>query len=357
MLLASLMIVPQVSGQTKRMRNREVREAINLSEQGMQLEAAGDYDRAIALLNDSRELMASPMMLYHLGICYARMGQLREARDFLTWALADSPDFLEARQELLRVEELLGDMGQAPPEDEEQVAPPIVMERPPTTEELQAILFPVGERLTDAAAWAKSDDSPIVVATYGWHYQQGQLFFSNQRYPRAAAELVEALRLDEGQLEARLLLAEALALSGQRNTGVRQLAVARERFPDRPEPLFKSGEFLRQFLEDHEGAVAFYQQCIERFPDFAPAYTNLGNAWYGKGDYSKALEAYQAGVVNTPDNPKLYRNIGVIYQMHLGDKEQARQAYLKYLELGGEDRTTVERYLQELDRVQVPDRV
>jgi tetratricopeptide (TPR) repeat protein len=49
------------------------------------------------------------------------------------------------------------------------------------------------------------------------------------------------------------------------------------------------------------------------FPDQAAANINLGLAYYGKGDFAKALIILRAAVVNNPGDPRARLHLGKVY--------------------------------------------
>ena len=102
--------------------------------------------------------------------------------------------------------------------------------------------------------------------------------------------------------------------------------------------------------------MEFYQQCLDiqlktlgaSHPSVATSYSNIGLAWYHKGEYDKALEFYQQCLDNQlktlgashPSVARAYSNIGLAwdnkgeYDKALGFYQQCLDIQLKTLEAG-----------------------
>ncbi|MCX7626095.1 MAG: tetratricopeptide repeat protein [Candidatus Sumerlaeaceae bacterium] len=104
------------------------------------------------------------------------------------------------------------------------------------------------------------------------------------------------------------------------------LREAVERFPDSAEAHYDLGVALFMLLESRlahldfwenlaedeelaEEAVAAFEAAIERKPDFAPAYTNLGNMLALRGDARKAVNLWQRSLELEPNQPEVRDNL------------------------------------------------
>jgi len=62
-------------------------------------------------------------------------------------------------------------------------------------------------------------------------------------------------------------------------------------------------------LQDHDGAVAAFEQAIRLKPDFAAAFNNLGNALLARGDRDRARAAYLQALALEPDKADAHYNL------------------------------------------------
>ncbi|CAM9171507.1 unnamed protein product, partial [Ectocarpus fasciculatus] len=87
--------------------------------------------------------------------------------------------------------------------------------------------------------------------------------------------------------------------------------------------LLSSVQFqLRNFSE----AVFFAQQCIRVDPNFAEAYSNLGNALKELGDLRAAVQFYNKAIKLKPRFADAYNNLATAH-MQLGQLEEAKETY------------------------------
>ena len=87
---------------------------------------------------------------------------------------------------------------------------------------------------------------------------------------------------------------------------------------------------------DYEKAIMAYEKAIERNPEDAGAYKNLGITHTRRGDYERAITAYEIAIERNPEDAKAYFNLGYNYGER-GDYEKAITAYEKAIELNPED--------------------
>ena len=73
--------------------------------------------------------------------------------------------------------------------------------------------------------------------------------------------------------------------------------------------------------------VDFYRRTIAMNPRNSKAYNNLGNAYFMKGEYTKALDCYKRAIELDPRNEEAYNNLGATYSDVLGSKTSAIMAF------------------------------
>ncbi len=96
-------------------------------------------------------------------------------------------------------------------------------------------------------------------------------------------------------------------------------------------------------LEDIEAL----NKAIELNPDGARAYYYLGNLYYDKLQFDKAIELWEKAVKLDDSFPTAHRNLGLAYFNKLGKNDEAREQFEKAFELD----TTDSRIFLELDQL------
>ncbi len=82
-----------------------------------------------------------------------------------------------------------------------------------------------------------------------------------------------------------------------------------------------------------EASAAAYSRAIELDPHYIPGYWGLGILYYAQlGEYDKAIEVFQHGLRNNPDEPDFYSGLGHGYARS-GRFDQAIQAYQRAIQL------------------------
>ena len=59
--------------------------------------------------------------------------------------------------------------------------------------------------------------------------------------------------------------------------------------------------------------MADFDKAIELNPDDADAYVIRGDAYFGKGDFDRAMENYKKAIELNSSNVKAYYNIGLVW--------------------------------------------
>jgi Flp pilus assembly protein TadD len=81
---------------------------------------------------------------------------------------------------------------------------------------------------------------------------------------------------------------------------------------------------------DPAKALAYQQQLVVRYPEDERAHFLLGNAWFGRQDYDKAIEQYRAALTLDPRFSPAYNLLGYAYRAveKYGDAEAAFKQYI-----------------------------
>lgn len=83
-------------------------------------------------------------------------------------------------------------------------------------------------------------------------------------------------------------------------------------------------------------AIEQLQKIIEKNPNYAPAYSNLGAAYYGKGKLDKAIEATRKAIEINPNDKTTHGNLGNAYT-DLKRYDEAIAEHKKAIELAPND--------------------
>ena len=79
-------------------------------------------------------------------------------------------------------------------------------------------------------------------------------------------------------------------------------------------------------------AIKFFEQSIQAFPEFAPAYTNMGLQQLRLKDRGAAQKSLEKSIELGPKNAVSYNHLGVIARLE-GDFSTAQKMYTKALEV------------------------
>ena len=91
-------------------------------------------------------------------------------------------------------------------------------------------------------------------------------------------------------------------------------------------------------MQRPDDAARMWEQSIGIRPTFS-ATSNLGTLYFGRGRYSDAARAFERAVVLQPNDVRLWRNLAAALYWAPGERDKARAAYEKAVELGEADRT------------------
>ena len=97
---------------------------------------------------------------------------------------------------------------------------------------------------------------------------------------------------DKAKAEATRNVGEAYLAGGNLIAALRELKKAESFDPDDHITQYDIG-LVYYYRERYDQAIPYFERAIQLRPDFAPAINSLGNAYSAKGNWDKAIEAYQ----------------------------------------------------------------
>jgi type IV pilus assembly protein PilF len=166
-----------------------------------------------------------------------------------------------------------------------------------------------------------------------YHYQMGLSFLGERNYSSALFELTEADKLDPDNPD--VLYNLGMAFIGKKRP---DLAEAKLLEAILLKPSFTAARNVLgvAYLDMKRWDSAIQQFKIAKddlfFENSEDASINLGRAYLGKGDYSKALEELQAVAVMNQRNPFVRLSLGRVW-FAMDKSEQAIAEYSKALEI------------------------
>jgi tetratricopeptide (TPR) repeat protein len=197
---------------------------------------------------------------------------------------------------------------------------------------------------------------------------RANLAYVQEDYDTARQNIEQVLRLKPDAVEAHLIMGKIL-------TAKKDIEAARQWFSNVIEYLEQQPNLTYKFktviaeaytrmaeidlTEDSpRQAEARLRRALEFVPDYAPALAKIGDvkkrlandldtAAAKKRFYREAEEYYRRAIEANPRDPDLYLALGILYHKNLKDTRKAVVNYQKYLELGGKDRATVSKWIEE----------
>lgn len=156
--------------------------------------------------------------------------------------------------------------------------------------------------------------APTAKNEASYHYQMGLSYLAENNTTSALIELAKAERLDANNPELLHYLGLAYFRKGK-------FEIAEEKYLKalqiKPDFTAVRNELGVNYLEMRRWDDAINQLKVVSddifFPDQIAATINLGLAYYGKADFTKALNLLRTIVVNTPGDPRARLHLGKVY--------------------------------------------
>jgi Tfp pilus assembly protein PilF len=96
-----------------------------------------------------------------------------------------------------------------------------------------------------------------------------------------------------------------------------------------------------------EVSMEHYARAIELQPNHAQAYNNLGILLHQKGKVNEAIQTFQAGLSQVPDDVDLHYNLAIVLDLQ-GRRNEAREELRRALQTDP-DSSKVKKFLQNIE--------
>jgi Flp pilus assembly protein TadD len=119
--------------------------------------------------------------------------------------------------------------------------------------------------------------------------------------------------------------------------------------PDLSGPCLNLALVYRQ-LDKPQQAEPLYRQALRINPGNMAAYNELAIFLREMGRFAEAEQTYLQALSVWEEYPQTHRNIGVLYDLYLGDRQRALQHFTRYQALTGDDDGLVAGWIVDLQR-------
>jgi cellulose synthase operon protein C len=140
----------------------------------------------------------------------------------------------------------------------------------------------------------------------------------------------------------------AAALGGKTTEAILDFEQMEQHYPTMAEPSVNLA-IVQVGAGNLDAAAAALQRAIERSPDYAVAWNELGLVRRAQGKFADARAAYAKAIALDASYAPTHRNLGVLFDLYLGDPTAALAEFEQYRKLTGEDKP-VSGWIAELRR-------
>jgi len=266
--------------------------------EGDYAEAQKAYQEALAIAPENDEIVAK------LATCYLQIRVNNQAQDLLTAHLEKRPGDAASRLVLARVY-----IRKAQFDDAARELERVLQDLPDSLLAQYNLGFMMYRRRNYEAAEKHllktielSPDHPEA------HYTLGLVYRAQNRLDESIRELERAVEIDPRHIGARFNLANAYARAGRQEDSRRQqqayaeISGRGEAAEERNTQIGTSSVKALQLLttRQYPEALAEYRSLVDRFPDHAPLYNEIGRIQIKLGDHAAALEALRKAMELDP---------------------------------------------------------
>lgn len=158
----------------------------------------------------------------------------------------------------------------------------------------------------------------------------GDAYFACKNFGKSYSALNRALKIDENNFQARLKMGEVAFYSGNHELAMENLTKVTEQDRNNLTALFMKG-FIYKEIGDTANAVTLFRKVIDLYPDYEPAYEELGML-YAQYKNKLAVEYLNTALTLEPQNTNVLYGLAMLYQ-DLEEADLANEYYVKILEI------------------------
>jgi tetratricopeptide (TPR) repeat protein len=160
--------------------------------------------------------------------------------------------------------------------------------------------------------------------------KSGKAYYEQKQYEKAVIQLLNAVRKDPRNREARYLLAQAYEDQKNLNAAALTLTSLLEYYPDDVPANLRLGNIYLsgRSTETFKLAQEISQKVLSKQPENVDALILSGNAFAGIENYRASVEVFEKAVSLDPENAKLFVGLGTT-QARQKNFPEAEQAFLK----------------------------
>ena len=220
----------------------------------------------------------------------------------------------------------------------------------PTVEDVNAYLkdgVKKEQAETDTTKFGK--DSRIALNDFVFHKEKARKYVEVKRYDYALSEYREALKLNPGDSESLIELSAVYEKMGNPEKSLEMLKTLETKESKNPKIFFNIAN-MRRMMGEYEEALKYYNKALELDSANPVIMNHIGYIYKKMGDYDKSENAYLQAIVASPGYVNTYINLGILYDDFLNDNEKALSYYKKYLELGGERKAEVNKWIMDIEK-------
>ncbi|MCR4288211.1 MAG: tetratricopeptide repeat protein [Deltaproteobacteria bacterium] len=184
------------------------------------------------------------------------------------------------------------------------------------------------KELTEAVAAYPEDPS--------YHNALGLAYFARAMNKEGAAHMLEAVRLDPKFSEAHANLSAVYIAEGRWDSAIAEAKAALDNIFYRT-PEIASYNMGRAYFSkgDYKAALEAFKKAIEANANYPDAHYNLGQAYDKLNNWKGAVEAYERAVRITPDYIEAHYGLGLAY-IKEKNMAAARKSFEKVIGLAPE---------------------
>jgi membrane associated rhomboid family serine protease/tetratricopeptide (TPR) repeat protein len=171
------------------------------------------------------------------------------------------------------------------------------------------------QRFKAAAASAPRDERP--------HEAMGQIYSEQEKWPDAAREYEQALKLNPTSVEAGIGAAQAQMEMGNSAKAQEYLKSVQEDIPETAEAHYELADLYSQH-KFYTQAIGDYQTALRLDPKMKEAELGLAGVYQATGNTAQAHESLQMLEKDYPDTPAGQSELGSIYSQFKFDADAAR---------------------------------